>query len=86
MKLVLEEADLVTLLSKALEYEIDPGDVHVSADPFMVTLNNVKQPQPITKKPVYRDAPVARPVVPVLDVDGAPFEEGEVENVPLSMA
>lgn len=79
MKLVLEEEDLIVLLGKALGYEIEPEDVNVSADPFMVTLNNVKQqpaPTSVTPPPPPRREEY--------DIDGAPLPE--TEDVPLSMS
>ena len=41
MKVTLEKADLVNILSRALGYPIDESDVEVQADPFEVHIRQV---------------------------------------------
>ncbi len=94
MKLTLEKADLLQLLSIALNYELREDEVEVKADPFEVHLKTVRLldlARP--RKPAQEEVQVKGPTKPsapahptILGEDGSPEDLSDLLSKSASLA
>lgn len=87
MRVILEKADVVALLGKAMKRKLTEAEVEVHADPFEVVIHDatgvlgVDEEEPVVPEPVRQTRP-ENPVI--LDDDGKTFEDLARENAALA--
>jgi hypothetical protein len=86
MRITLERSDLISLLSKALNYQIADGDVEIQADPFEVHIRSMRLDElasPTPVPPAGAASSTKTPTTPVQENISRPelsMEELEEEN------